>query len=254
MRGPRLGWIALSLAGSLAFLVACHRRAGGQASPDAPAGSAEAKLLPALLFKDDTKGALLTWIDEQGDFHVVEHVADVPEAARATVRVVLSDRKDGTGESVYVADLRAKSADGTYPTKAMARGSWDELGASKRKARLEALAPSAAPPPSPSGAPGDEPKAPGSIAAGEVRAIIYGASWCGPCHQAEALLKSLGVRVTKKDIEESDDAQREMQEKLRRAHRRGGSIPVIDVMGQLLIGFSEGAVKAAVAHARGTTL
>ena len=44
---------------------------------------------------------------------------------------------------------------------------------------------------------------------------------------------------------------KEMQEKLARAHRRGGSIPVIDVMGQLFIGFSEGALRAAVTKARG---
>jgi glutaredoxin len=214
--------------------------------------------LPPLVLKDDTAGALLTWIDDQGDFHVVEHVADIPEAGRGTVRVVLADRKDGTGESVYVADLRTKSPDGSYPVKTMSRVAWDELGASKRKSRLEALAPSATPSaPAPGGS---AEGAPAVAQAGEVRAIIYGASWCGPCHQAEALLKSLGVHVVKKDIEESDEAQREMQEKLARAHRRGGSIPVIDVMGQLFVGFSEGALKAAVARARagaaaqGTTL
>jgi glutaredoxin len=84
----------------------------------------------------------------------------------------------------------------------------------------------------------------------EVTATIYGASWCHPCHQAQELLESLGVKVTKKDIEESDAAQREMQEKLRKIHRGGGSIPVIDVMGQIFVGFSEGALRAAVARAR----
>jgi len=229
----------------------CRAKAGGQGDPSEPSGSAEAPQLPALVLKDDTAGALLTWIDDQGDFHVVEHVAEVPEAGRETVRVVLADRKDGTGESIYVADLRTKGADGAYPVKTMSRSAWDELGASKRKARLEALAPKAAPsaPAAADSSEGTE-AAPSAAQAGEVRAIIYGASWCGPCHQAEALLKSLGVKVTKKDIEENDDAQREMQEKLARAHRRGGSIPVIDVMGQLFIGFSEGALRAAVARAR----
>ena len=215
-----------------------------------PGASSQAPVLPALVLKDDTPGALLTWIDDKGDFHVVEHVSDVPEAGRGTVRVVLADRKDGTGESVYVADLNTKGADGSYPVRAMTRTGWDELGASKRKERLEALAPRAAPPAS--AAPGSQ--AAPAVAAGELNATIYGASWCGPCHQAEKLLKSLGVKVTKKDIEESDDAQREMQEKLTRAHRRGGSIPVIDLAGQLFVGFSEGAIRAAVARARASTL
>jgi glutaredoxin len=228
--------------------VGCHAKADGHDDPVKAGASAEAPALPPLVLKEDTAGALLTWIDDQGDFHVVEHVAEVPEAGRGTVRVVLADRKDGTGDSVYVADVRTKGPDGSYPVKTMTRAAWDELGASKRKARLEALAPSATPS---APAPGGSAEGAPSVAqAGEVRAIIYGASWCGPCHQAEALLKSLGVKVTKKDIEESDEAQREMQEKLARAHRRGGSIPVIDVMGQLFVGFSEGALKAAVARAR----
>lgn len=227
--------------------VACHTKANGHGAPEKGSASAEPPPLPPLSLKDDTAGALLTWIDDKGDFHVVEHVAEVPEASRETVRVVLADRKDGTGDSVYVADLRTKNADGSYPVKTMSRPAWDELGASKRKARLEALAPSATPPPAPSGS---AEGAPAVAQNGEVRAIIYGASWCGPCHQAEALLKSLGVKVTRFDIEENDAAQREMQEKLARAHRRGGSIPVIDVMGQLFVGFSEGALRAAVAKAR----
>jgi glutaredoxin len=250
---PRTAVIAALIVAALSP-TGCHRKANGSGDPAQASASAEAPPLPPLALKDDTAGALLTWIDDQGDFHVVEHVTDVPEAGRGTVRVVLADRKDGTGESVYVADLRTKNPDGSYPVKTMSRSAWDELGASKRKARMEALAPSAAP-----SAPAPGGSAEGAIAqAGEVRAIIYGASWCGPCHQAEALLKSLGVHVVKKDIEESDEAQREMQAKLERAHRRGGSIPVIDVMGQLFVGFSEGALKAAVARARagsqGTTL
>jgi glutaredoxin len=232
------------------LLLGCRSKANAVEGGGKPGASAQAPVLPALVLKDDTPGALLTWIDDKGDFHVVEHVPDVPEAGRGTVRVVLADRKDGTGESVYVADLNTKGPDGSYPVRAMTRAGWDELGASKRKERLEALAPSAAPPAS--AAPG-APGAP-AVAAGELAATIYGASWCGPCHQAEKLLKSLGVKVTKKDIEESDAAHREMQEKLTRAHRREGSIPVIDLAGQLFVGFSEGAIRAAVARARASTL
>jgi glutaredoxin len=230
---------------------ACRRGGAHDGAGPSASGSAGVPELPPLVLKDDTPNVLLTWLDDQGDFHVVEHVADVPEAGRVAVRVVLADRTDGTGDSIYVADLRAKGPDGAYAVRTMPRAEWDERGASKRKARLEALAPKAEPPPgapSASGSPGG----PGAIAQGpaSVTAIIYGASWCNPCHQAQSLLESLGVKVTKKDIEESDAAQREMQEKLRRIHRQGGSIPVIDVMGQIFVGYSEGALRAAVAKAR----
>jgi glutaredoxin len=83
-----------------------------------------------------------------------------------------------------------------------------------------------------------------------VTAIVYGADWCKPCHDAERYLKSLGVRVTKKNIEESRAAQAEMQQKLARAQRSGSSIPVIDVMGRILIGYSPGSLKQAVEAAK----
>jgi glutaredoxin len=249
------GWrkgLVLGAALSLS-LPSCKKAPEGQSS--GPAGSASSAVaeLPPLVVKDDTAGMLLTWVDDQGDFHVVEKTSDVPDPGKGAVRVVVAGANGGTGESVYVADLKQKNADGSYPVRTMARSAWDELGASKRKSRLEALAPSAAPPAPPAGS-AVEAGEPGHGPAAAVSAIIYGASWCGPCHQAEALLKSLGVKVTKKDIEESDAAQREMQEKLAKVHRKGGSIPVIDVMGQIFVGFSEGALRSAVAKARSATL
>ena len=57
-----------------------------------------------------------------------------------------------------------------------------------------------------------------------------------------------------KDIEKSGAAAREMQDKLHRINRQGGSIPVIDVMGQIFVGFSDGALRKAVQNARGSTL
>lgn len=238
--------LACILVLSLVVAAGCHRK-GGSAGGPAGADSAQPGALPPLALRDDAKNALLTWVDDHGNFHVVEHATEVPDAGRGAVRVVISDRTDGTGDSVYVANLREKQGDGTYPVKSMPRSEWDELGAKNRKARLEALAPSAAPPPAPSSS--------GAVVAGDVSAIVYGAAWCGPCHQAEAMLKSLGVKVTKKDIEENPSAGAEMREKLQRVHRQGGSIPVIDVMGQILVGFSPGALRAAVDHAkRGGTL
>ena len=66
----------------------------------------------------------------------------------------------------------------------------------------------------------------------------------------ERYLKSLGVSVTKKNIEESRAAQAEMQQKLARANRSGSSIPVIDVMGRIFVGYSPGSLKQAVEAAR----
>jgi len=79
--------------------------------------------------------------------------------------------------------------------------------------------------------------------------IIYGASWCGPCHQAADYLRKKGVPYVLKDIEEDANAGREMRAKLNNAGMRAGSIPVIDVRGKLLVGFSAQAVDEALGQA-----
>jgi glutaredoxin len=229
-------FLLLLLAGA-----ACERgETGPQGADEASPETPKSLELPALELRDDTKNLLLTWVDDQGDFHVVEKVSDVPENGRAQVRVVVTSRPEGTGKLVYVAELTKKRADGTYAVRTMTRAQWDEVGASKRKARLEAIAPSAKPPaapPSPDGAKG-------------VSAIVYGADWCKPCHDAERFLKGLGVQVTKKDIEASAAAHKEMQAKLIRANRPGASIPVIDVNGTVIVGYNPGALKRIVEDAR----
>ena len=218
----------------------------------APAGSAPAAAapraneLPPLVVKPDTPNLLLTWIDDKGDFHVVMKPDDVPVEGKKNVRVVVTDKSAGTADLVYVANLDERAPDGSFRLKTMTRAAWDELGAAKRKARLEALAPSAAPPPTASVA-AAAPRGPASPS--RVVAIIYGASWCKPCHSAGDYLKAHGVTVIHKDIEESAAAAAEMRQKLDRAGRGGASIPVIDIMGQILIGYSpsqlDRAIKAA---------
>jgi glutaredoxin len=102
---------------------------------------------------------------------------------------------------------------------------------------------------------GQEP-APGASAAaapapahGAVVVIIYGASWCGPCHQAADYLKARNVPFVMKDIEETPGAAAEMRQKLARSGGRPGAIPVIDVKGEILIGFNPEALAQALAKA-----
>jgi glutaredoxin len=243
--------LCLLLAGLVVGMACRSPEPSADEKPNAAAPRSDE--LPKLVVKADTPNLLLTWIDDKGDFHVVQKPADVPTTGRKQVRVVVTDKEAGTGETVYVANLDETTADGAYRLKTMTRAAWDELGASLRKARLEALAPSAAPPPpaepagepSPPGAP-KAPKAPGI----KVVAIVYGASWCKPCHSAEDYLKGRGVTVVMKDIEASEAAQAEMNQKLARVGRAGASIPVIDVMGQILVGYSPGALDGAIRTAQ----
>jgi glutaredoxin len=245
VKGARL--LIVLAAALLALPGGCTKRVDDGTAPLAGKGA-----LPALTVRDDTPELMLTWIDDKGDTHVELHPPDVPAAARAMVRVVVSDREDGTRDLFYVADLTKKNGDGAYPTQTMRRRDWEAEIEKRREGYLARVAPPPRPPPT--GSAGEKPPAP-PAERGAFTVIIYGASWCGPCHQAENYLKSKGVSYVMKDVDETPSAAAEMREKLARAGHHGGSIPVIDVRGQILIGFSPGAIDRALAKAgTGTVL
>ena len=232
----------------LAF--ACRRSADPN-DPKPVTAEPKAATLPPLSVKADSPNLLLTWIDDKGDFHVVQKPSEVPVEGRKSVRVVQADKEAGTGELVYVANLAETAPDGSYRLKTLTRAQWDERGASRRKARLEALAPSAAPPPAVSAAANGPGKQAPPSGGSKVVAIIYGADWCKPCHAAQSYLEAHGVTVVHKDIESSEAAQAEMRQKLARAGKGGASIPVIDIKGQILVGYSPAALDQAIRTAQG---
>jgi glutaredoxin len=260
----RRALFGLILAASVAAVAApaCKRTSDDGTSPRGQA-------LPALELRDDTANLLLTYLDEKGDFFTAQRVDEVPIDRRDAVRVVVTTRDEGAvTELVYVANLSQKKPDGTYPVNTMTRAEWEGIADARRKGRAVAAAPTPADgrparpaepgdprprPPTPAPDPGVAPAAP---VAGKVTVHVYGASWCGPCHQAQAHLHRRGVAVVYHDVESEPGAQQEMARKLARAGVRGGSIPVIDVAGTVLVGFDPRALDAAVAQAakRGTPL
>ena len=240
--------LALAMAASLA---GCgEKRDDGTAPTGAPN-------LPALAIKEDTPNLLLTWIDDRGDTHSAQHPSEIPMEGKALVRVVVADREEGTRDPLYVVHLTAPSGDGGFAARAMARREWESVIAKKREVFLGKLAPKPPSPPA-SGAPSGEPAAPPPTAssapvAANLVVIIYGASWCKPCHQAQDYLRSKGIQVIMKDVEESQEAASEMAAKLEKAGRRGGAIPVIDVRGQILVGYSRPELDRAIAKASSGT-
>ena len=233
-----LRFLALvALAGSLAS--GCkHGGAHGSADGGASVGA-------DLVVRDDSQGLLLTWIDEHGDFHVVESVTDVPLTGRDTVRVVDPNRE--TGEDFLVTDLRAAGPNGAYPVRKMKRADFEALAVARRQENGPTLA-SASPEKLAVKAAAADAGA-GSVAAGHPAAIIYGASWCGACHQAAAYLKQKQVPYVEKDIETDSGAATEMQGKLAKIGQRGGSIPVLDIRGRVMVGFNPHEVDDALGQA-----
>jgi len=201
---------------------------------DGTAPAAAEEDLPALTLTDETPELLLTWVDDKGRTHTGVTIAEVPQGSRDMVRVITPT--GGHGALLYVADLRTKQADGSYPVRTMKRAEWEAMIAKRRGTDK----------PIPAGPPAASSVAP----PGGLTAIIYGAEWCGPCHQAAAYLRGKGVRVVEYDVEKEPKYAQEMQQKLARAGKGGGTIPVIDVGGVVLQGYSPGALERAIKTAR----
>lgn len=197
-------------------------------------------VLPDLVLTDQTPDLVITWIDERGETHTGIALSEVPEASKQHVRIVT--RTAGHGRMFYVADLTKKKPDGSYEVSTTPSSEWEKLIAGRRDAYREKHAPPPTPRASTSVAPDPAPS-------GGIEATVYGAVWCGPCHQAERYLKKQGVKVHYYDIEKEPSRGREMQRKLRAAGKSGGTIPVIDINGVILQGFSPRAVNAALKKA-----
>ena len=72
------------------------------------------------------------------------------------------------------------------------------------------------------------------------KVVLYATDWCGYCKQSRRFLDSKGIPYTEFDIEK-DAAGRKAYEAL-----GGRGIPLIDVNGTLIRGFSEEAILAAL--------
>ncbi len=70
---------------------------------------------------------------------------------------------------------------------------------------------------------------------------LYGASWCPSCKQARAWLDQNGMAYAEHDIDSSEEAGRTM-----RRLNPAGTIPVIDVEGEVVVGFAPDAVDRAI--------
>jgi glutaredoxin len=238
-------WLVLAwflVFASLATLGGCKRKS---------AAASEAPDAPPFAVRDDSEGLLLSWIDSKGDFHTEMHVPDVPLEGRDAVKVVDQNHLEGTHAGrVFVADLRTPRADGSYPVSVMTMADFEAIALARRKANGPTLA-SAADSASSGAAAAGDPNGPSAARPGTVSpaVIIYGADWCGACHDAAAYLRRKGVAFVEKNIEKDAGAAREMRDKLARSGMHGGSIPVIDVRGKVMVGFNARAIDDALGRA-----
>jgi glutaredoxin len=77
-----------------------------------------------------------------------------------------------------------------------------------------------------------------------VRVVVYTTSWCPVCKRAKRWMAEHGVAFEERDVEASADVARQM-----RAINPRGSVPTFDVDGQVMVGFSESGLAAAMERA-----
>lgn len=71
---------------------------------------------------------------------------------------------------------------------------------------------------------------------------VYSATWCAFCHAAKGYFDKLGVKYQDLDIEKD---QKYAQESVEKSGQMG--IPVIDIDGEIIVGFDRPKIDAALA-------
>lgn len=175
------------------------------------------------------EGLVLTWYDEEGP-HVASSRVEIPAEHRAEVRVdsleIAPDDRDP--DHVFVADLRTADEHGDYTVRRLAREMFEEhVTTFVAAAHVEG------------------PHS-GSGAGGSSDVIIYGAEWCGACHEAQAFLRARGIPFIERDIEHDPGAREEMQQRASAAGVPTSSIPIIDFRGTIIRGFDRDAIERAI--------
>jgi glutaredoxin len=176
------------------------------------------------VFSPDEDQFIITYAGEKGEFADCTAVAEVPEVARERVGVNVYGKPPPPGH-VWITNLTAPDPDGRYALEAVERRDFERSVLGIGRASTFEL--------------------PTNLDAAELRpdaarsgpVIVYKTSWCGVCKQVEAYLRDKGVEYIAKDIETDRAAAAELQAKAKAAGVATGSVPMIDVGGELLRGF-----------------
>ena len=227
MKRTRTHLTCLAMIPSFALTMAC-----GPEKPPAPSAEevtpASAELAPetgggpqTAILPADPEKVVLTYAGPRGVFADAAKPEAVAEEARGMVRVTLLDGPAPPPGKVWVANLRSPAADGSWPLSTVARDSFEELAVGQGLSAQVEIPPGIEPP---------EAKPAEGV-------IVYKTEWCGVCTKLLAYLDRKGVDYVAKDIEKDSAAAGELQAKAREKGIKTGSVPVIDVGGELMVGF-----------------
>ncbi len=195
------------------------------AGPGSPAAGAEASAR-----YDPAAAAVLTFAGERGSFADAKAADAIPEASRGLVRVTLLDGPPPPPGMVWVGNFRTPAEGGAVELTVVPRDAFEELALGQGLSSTFELPAGLAPP--------------DNVATATGGVIVYKTAWCGVCKKLESYLEKKGVEFESKDIEKDPEAAAELQAKAAAGGVRTGSVPIIDVKGELLVGFDRARLES----------
>jgi glutaredoxin len=210
------------------LLGACHGRPGSpsRAGPSAPRHEDQSADLPDVRVEPDGGSYLFSYYDKDGKLHDADTLAAIPKESRRQVLVRDLSRSPSalkTDQYLYLADVRSAAPSDGYPTSVVSRYQFDAAGD---------VGPDSAADEDTDGGISDQ-------------VIVYGTSWCGACKAARSHLHDRHIPFVEKDIEKEPAAAQELARKAKKAGLKLGGVPVIDVFGQLMMGYDPGSIDRA---------
>jgi glutaredoxin len=215
---------------ALTSLLACKRAPGAQTTArDAGQGLPEVRITP------DGGPFLFSYYGDDGKLHDASSIDSIPAGARRQVLVRDLGRTPSdlqTDRYLYLADLRGPIGAEGLPTSVVSRYQFE----AQDDPHLPQL--------------GESPADVSTDGGLDRRVIVYGTSWCGACKAAREFLRSHHIPYVEKDIEKDQAAEAELARKAKRAGLKLGGVPVIDVAGQLTMGYDPGTLSRLWAEAQ----
>ena len=199
-------WLLVGL-----LLSACHK---GENKAAPPATTTE---LPKISVSDRA-GLLFTYFDDQGHLQTAEKITAIPLAHRDAVRVIdlsVPPEARGAGKVIVSADLRSPRPDGTYPFQLLSALDYDHTVSNAAMDKKVATA----------------------LAQQKTQLTLYSTAWCGVCAKTREYLDSRHVAYVERDVEKDEAARAELMAKAQQAGVKPQGVPVIDVYGDLMLGF-----------------
>ncbi len=189
-------------------------------APQLPAGAAGTDPQESPVYFEPGAAAVLTYAGKRGQFKDASDMESIPEEARGMVRVMLLGGARPPANAVWVANLRTPE-EGKYRLNPVPRDLFEELAVGEGRSSAVELPEGLEPP---------------KVISRE-GIIVYKTDWCGVCKKLESYLRRKGVEYVAKDVEKDAEAAAELQAKAREKGIKTGSVPVIDVGGELMVGF-----------------